>query len=239
MAGALGDLHDLVCHERWSAWHPVPECDLLVIQPSSSIGLPTPDTLGHILERHPHIPILPVAARPDSSLVLALGGLGVTRILEWPDSGGLDAWKRTVFGHVAAALGDTVRRCAAHLDPLVAEALAWATTNAHLDVGLEDLEDAVGCTSRTLQRRCAAVHGMTPGRAMTLGRVAQASFQLKTTRQSVERVADRVGFADGAGLRRALARSIGMVPTELRDRSGFRAVLGIVAALPANRLNVH
>jgi transcriptional regulator GlxA family with amidase domain len=104
----------------------------------------------------------------------------------------------------------------AHADPLVERFETWA--RAHLADGfaLEAAAAAVGASKRTLARRLRVVLGKTPLSYVQELRVERAVHLLRTTDESVERIAARVGYADGVTLRNLLRRRVGRGVRELR-----------------------
>lgn len=90
-------------------------------------------------------------------------------------------------------------------DPTVAAFEHWA--RAHLDepLGVRDAAAAIGVSERTLQRTTRAVLGISPVRFVQDLRVEQATHLLRTTDQTIEAIARRVGY-ESAGTLRVLLR---------------------------------
>jgi len=74
-------------------------------------------------------------------------------------------------------------------------------------LSLDDAAAAAGSSKRTLARRMQAVLGKSPLSYFQELRVERAVHLLKTTDESVEEVAARVGYADGVTLRTLLRRT--------------------------------
>lgn len=88
----------------------------------------------------------------------------------------------------------------------------------HLDHGLSlhELARATATSERTLARRVEQALGTTPGKLVQRIRMTHASHLLATTREPVEAIARRVGYADAAAFRRILRAHTGKSPRELR-----------------------
>jgi transcriptional regulator GlxA family with amidase domain len=103
----------------------------------------------------------------------------------------------------------------AHADPIVSRFEQWA--RHHLgDFTLEEAARRVGTSARTLERRIGAVLGKTPLSFVQDLRVEVAVHRLRTTRESVEEIAEAVGYADGVTLRTLLRKKTGRGIRELR-----------------------
>ena len=78
---------------------------------------------------------------------------------------------------------------------------------------------AVGASKRTLARRMQNVLGKTPLSYFQSLRVERAVHLLKTGDASVDEIATRVGYADGATLRALLRRHLNAGIKEIRKSS--------------------
>ncbi|MGI9628573.1 MAG: helix-turn-helix domain-containing protein [Longimicrobiales bacterium] len=202
------------------------ESDLLFLQLRSGVGRSAVYRLRELMKAAPWLPIVTVISLgEDPKIVMAVGGLGISVVLTWPHDDELEAVRRLVLDHCCSALGDVVYRRLAGADPVLRSALAWATRFAHHNPTLDDLARGVGLDRRSLARHLEAGTGYTPRRIMTQGRIVQAAFRLKATGQTVEVVASAIGFSSASGLRRALRRNVGVLPSGLRVRSGLRTIL--------------
>lgn len=101
-------------------------------------------------------------------------------------------------------------------DETLAKAERWVRRNLarHFDVG--EVAAAVALTPRTFARRVAAACGVSPSRFVQRVRVEAATHLLTGTRDSVEEISARVGYADASTLRRILKRETGRSPSDLR-----------------------
>lgn len=104
----------------------------------------------------------------------------------------------------------------AHSDPLVERFEGWARGRLKHGFSLADAAAAVGSSKRTLARRMQAVLGKSPLSYFQELRVERAVHLLKTTDESVEEIAARVGYADGVTLRTLLRRHLGRGIREIR-----------------------
>jgi transcriptional regulator GlxA family with amidase domain len=104
-----------------------------------------------------------------------------------------------------------------HEDVEAAE--AWIRGHVAVPFGIETLAKGVGVSPRTLARRIHVATGVSPLRFVQRVRAEQAIHLLETTRQSVEEIAERVGYQNGSTLRRLLRRETGTSPRELRTRA--------------------
>jgi len=104
----------------------------------------------------------------------------------------------------------------AHSDPLVERFERWARNRLAYGFSLDDAAEAARTSKRTLARRMQAVLGKSPLSYFQELRVERAVHLLKTTAESVEEIAARVGYADGVTLRTLLRRHLGHGIKEIR-----------------------
>ncbi|NPC70283.1 helix-turn-helix domain-containing protein [Corallococcus exiguus] len=103
-------------------------------------------------------------------------------------------------------------------DPALRLVERFITANLGRQLSLEELARAAATSPRTLARRVQAGLGMTPLAFVQRVRVAHASHLLETTRDSVDDVAARVGYADAAAFRRVYRRYAGESPRGRRPK---------------------
>jgi transcriptional regulator GlxA family with amidase domain len=103
-----------------------------------------------------------------------------------------------------------------HSDPLVQRFESWARSRLKQGFSLDEAAKAVGSSKRTLARHMEAVLGKSPLSYFQSLRVERAVHLLKTSRASVDEIAERVGYTDGSILRVLLRRRLGVGVKEIR-----------------------
>ena len=103
-----------------------------------------------------------------------------------------------------------------HSDPVVQRFETWARARLTRGFSLDDATRAAGASKRTLARRMQSVLGKSPLSYFQSLRAERALHLLRTTGASVEDVATRVGYADGATLRSLLRRRLNLGIKEIR-----------------------
>ena len=104
----------------------------------------------------------------------------------------------------------------AHADPLVERFERWARGRLMHGFSLDAAATATGSSKRTLARRMQAVLGKSPLSYFQELRVERALHLLKTTDESVDAIAGRVGYGDGVTLRNLLRRRLGQGVRDIR-----------------------
>jgi transcriptional regulator GlxA family with amidase domain len=104
----------------------------------------------------------------------------------------------------------------AHTDPLVQKFELWARDRLAHGFSLDEAARAVGASNRTLTRRINDVLGKSPLSYFQDLRVERAVHLLRTSSDSVEKIAAAVGYADGVTLRNLLRRKLGRGVREIR-----------------------
>ncbi|MDB5777398.1 MAG: helix-turn-helix domain protein [Herbaspirillum sp.] len=110
----------------------------------------------------------------------------------------------------------------AHTDPMVERFEYWARARLAQGFSMSDAARAIGASERTLGRRLHAVLGKSPLAYFQDLRVAHAVQMLQTGNESIDQIANQVGYADGATLRTLLRRKLGRGVRELRERDSLR-----------------
>lgn len=110
----------------------------------------------------------------------------------------------------------------AHADPLVERFEQWARDGLGTRFSLTKAAAAAGTSERTLSRRLRAVLGKSPLAYFQDLRIERAMHLLRTSHDSIDRIAGQVGYAEGATLRALLRRKTGRTISELRARSAGR-----------------
>ncbi|MCX4149150.1 helix-turn-helix domain-containing protein [Paraburkholderia madseniana] len=103
-----------------------------------------------------------------------------------------------------------------HSDPLVERFDRWVREHLDTAIALDVVADALATSTRTLTRRLNAVLGKTPVEYIQDLRIERAVQLLRTSKLTVDRIAEQVGYADGVTLRTLLRRRIGKGVRELR-----------------------
>jgi transcriptional regulator GlxA family with amidase domain len=103
-----------------------------------------------------------------------------------------------------------------HADPIVQRFEGWARSQLTRGFSLDEAAKAAGASKRTLARRVHAVLGKTPLSYVHSLRAERAVHLLRTTNATVDAVAARVGYADGATLRTLLRRELNLGVKEIR-----------------------
>ena len=103
-----------------------------------------------------------------------------------------------------------------HDDPVVQRFERWARGRLAQGFSLSEAARAVGASKRTLARRMHDVLGKTPLSYFQSLRVERAVHLLKTGDASVDEIATRVGYADGATLRTLLRRQLKLGVKQIR-----------------------
>ena len=106
-----------------------------------------------------------------------------------------------------------------HDDAIVQRFETWARGRLTRGFSLDEAARTVGASKRTLARHMQEVLGKSPLSYFQTLRVERAVHLLKTGNASVDEIATRVGYADGATLRALLRRELNAGVKELRNRA--------------------
>ncbi len=113
-----------------------------------------------------------------------------------------------------------------HSDPIVQRFEIWARARLRHGFSLDAAARAVGSSKRTLARRMQSVLGQSPGVYFQSLQIERAVHLLKTGTASVDEVAARVGYAEGATLRTVLRRRLNIGIKEIRRPSVTSGITG-------------
>jgi transcriptional regulator GlxA family with amidase domain len=105
-----------------------------------------------------------------------------------------------------------------HADRLVRDFERWARDRLADGFSLDAAAHAVRASPRTLSRRINQVLGKSPLSYFQDLRIERAVHLLRTSSDSVERIAAAVGYADGVTLRTLLRRRLGRGVREIRSQ---------------------
>jgi transcriptional regulator GlxA family with amidase domain len=106
----------------------------------------------------------------------------------------------------------------AHADALVQKFERWARRHLAEPFSLDSAARAVGTSKRTLTRRLNEVLGKSPLAYLQDVRVERAVHLLRTSNDTVERIAAVVGYSDGVVLRNLIRRKLGRGVREIRSQ---------------------
>ncbi len=98
----------------------------------------------------------------------------------------------------------------------IAAAVGYARDHIAEVLTVERLAEAVGMSLRQFSRAFRAQTGTTPARVVERLRADVARGRIETTAESVERIAEAVGFGDAENMRRAFIRIYGQPPQSIR-----------------------
>jgi transcriptional regulator GlxA family with amidase domain len=158
---------------------------------------------------------------PSGSMVTAGAALSHLDLALWlirrnsPELAALVA-KYLVFDTRLSQSGYVISDHLAHSDPLIERFDRWVRERLDSSLTLDSIAEALGTSKRTLSRRLDAVLGKTPIEFVQDLRIERAVQLLKTSKYSVDQIAELVGYGDGATLRTLLRRRLGKGIRELR-----------------------
>ena len=101
-------------------------------------------------------------------------------------------------------------------DPIVAEALRFASEHSHEPIHVPDVARAAHVNRRTLERRFQAVLGRSISDEILRLRIERTKRQLAETKTPLKRLATDSGFRDAVRMRLCFKRIEGVAPSEYR-----------------------
>ena len=101
--------------------------------------------------------------------------------------------------------------------------IAWARERLAEPLSVEQLADRAAMSPRHFARAFAAEAGVTPAKAVERLRVEAARARIEAGAESIDRIAEGVGFGDAERMRRAFIRAFGQPPQALRRAARFKA----------------
>jgi len=104
----------------------------------------------------------------------------------------------------------------------IQDALSHAKQHLHHKLSVNELAEVAHLSPRQFSRACLAETGHSPARIIERLRVESARTMIEAGGQSVERVAQLVGFADPERMRRAFHRALGRTPQSLKQSGQLR-----------------
>lgn len=160
---------------------------------------------------------------PSGGMVTAGAALSHLDLALWlirgnsPELAALAA-KYLVFDSRLSQSGYVISDHLVHSDPLVERFDRWVRERLASTLTLDAIAEALGTSKRTLSRRLDSVLGKTPVEFIQDLRIERAVHLLKTSKYSVDQIAEQVGYGDGVTLRTLLRRRLGKGIRELRPR---------------------
>lgn len=160
---------------------------------------------------------------PSGRMVTAGAALSHLDLALWlirgnsPELAALAA-KYLVFDSRLSQSGFVISDQLVHSDPLVERFDRWVRERLDSTITLDAIAEALGTSKRTLSRRLDDVLGKTPVEFIQDLRIERAVHLLKTSKFSVDQIAEQVGYSDGVTLRTLLRRRLGKGIRELRPR---------------------
>jgi AraC family transcriptional regulator, transcriptional activator FtrA len=100
----------------------------------------------------------------------------------------------------------------------LAPLMEWASGRLHASMSVDDFAQRANMSPRTFARRFVDETGTTPHRWLTQQRLIAAQQRLETTNDSIDEVAEAVGFDTAETLRHHFRRMFGTTPTAYRKR---------------------
>ena len=104
----------------------------------------------------------------------------------------------------------------AHSDPVIERFEKWARQNLSEGFSLRKAAASAGTSERTLARRLQTILGKTPLSYFQEIRIEYATHLLRTSKESVDQIASKVGYANGKTLRRLISRKLDRTVSEIR-----------------------
>ena len=97
-----------------------------------------------------------------------------------------------------------------------ADLIDWMRTNLAQPLTVERLADRAAMSPRNFARAFTAETGTTPAKAVERLRLETARTAVESGNESLERIAEKMGFGDPGRMRRAFLRGLGQPPQALR-----------------------
>lgn len=112
-------------------------------------------------------------------------------------------------------------------DPVIAKCQSWIAERSTVQAPVASMIRVSGLPERTFKRRFRKAAGMTPLEYVHAIRLEEAKQLLETTDETLDKLAERVGYEDATFFSRLFRRAVGLTPAQYRRRFGaLRRALG-------------
>jgi len=108
-----------------------------------------------------------------------------------------------------------------HQDPVIAQTLRFIEEKLHGPLTVDEIANAVGVSSRTLQRHFLQILGKTPNRVLRDHRASRAKKLLADRTVSLIEITHRCGLSDQTQLNRLIKEATGQTPSAIREAHSF------------------
>ena len=123
-----------------------------------------------------------------------------------------------VIRSFAEATDENIPFVAALSDPQISKVLGRIHSQPATNLSVEQLGHFVGMSRSAFSKRFTALVGMTPHQYLTLIRMQNAAYLLKTTKDSIALVSESIGYQSEAAFSTAFKRHFGIRPGEYRQK---------------------
>jgi len=121
-----------------------------------------------------------------------------------------------------------LERVAHTADPLTRRIVLFALQQGVFRVGIDEVATHVGCSMRTLQRRCHDAGIPSPRTLVSLGRLFAVFRLSEWSRQPTGSVAVALGFSNGPNYRRLSRQILGFPPSSVERLGGSQYVARVI-----------
>ena len=101
-------------------------------------------------------------------------------------------------------------------DDLIAQLSMQIDSSLPITISISEMAAKLCISERTLARRVKAATGQSPSALIQHVRLKRARMLLETSRMSVDKVSEKVGYRDATALRRLMRKVYGATPRQFR-----------------------